>query len=96
MDDGAAGLTTPAASTKGCLTLKMDSKAAAMLVIGLPSSTPTGFHMPETRLHNTLLDAGAGGKVRPVSNGSVGRGADVQVWKASDGGIKHIQLPPDK
>jgi hypothetical protein len=81
--DGAADLSTLAASTKGCLILKIPpggggrpgAKLVGAYTTELISTTPTEFHVLESKLHRIALFVSAGGEVWEVNNGSI-RSAD--------------------
>lgn len=71
--DGTADLSTLTASTKSCLTLKIQPRAAALFTTEVISATPTEFHVLESKLHAVALYVGAGGKAWSVKDGAISK-----------------------
>ena len=69
--EGVADIESLSASTKSCLILTINPKAAALMTTELISATPTEFHVLETKLHKIPLYVGAGGQVWAVRDGSI-------------------------
>jgi hypothetical protein len=65
--EGAADLAGLSASTKSCLILPIDPRAAGLFITELMAAEPTEFHVLEARLHRIQLIVEAGGEVWAIN-----------------------------
>jgi hypothetical protein len=67
VQEGAADLAGLSASTKSCLILPIDPRAAGLFITELIAAEPTEFHVLEARLHKIQLIVEAGGNAWAIN-----------------------------